>query len=263
MMVLALTSLPMEPFDTAPDTVAGWYPDPTQRFEYRYYNGERWTADVAQHSNRYIDPMSPQSLNYTGPNFVAQPSRGMAITAFVFALCSLAIAWIPLIFVVGAAGAITALILGIIVLRRAASSSNADHPIQIGQGLAKATVCIALAACGLCVVGFQLTRAVLRDFNDFVNPGPHEVRIDRCDSEDGHAIAQGSIRNRDVETHGYTITIAYRVDGDRVETDSVRVVDVGAGETAEFATASSSVNFSSATLTCTVESVFGPTPFTD
>ncbi len=246
-----------------PNTVAGWYPDPTHRFEFRYFNGERWTADVAQHSNRYVDPIGPQSLNYTGPSFQAPPSRAMAITAFVFALCSLAIAWMPLIFVVGAAGALTALILGIIVLRRSARDNAAGHPTQIGQGLAMAAVCIAVAACGLCVVGFQLTRVVLRAFDDLVNPGPYVVKIDRCESEDGHAIAEGSIRNEDVETHGYTITIAYRLDGKRVETDSVRVVDVGAGETAEFATASDSVNFSSARLTCTVQSVFGQARYGD
>ena len=187
----------------------------------------------------------------------------MAITAFVFALCSLAIAWMPLIFVIGAAGAITALILGIIVVRRSARNKTAGQPVEIGQGLAMAAICIAIAACGLCVVGFQLTRTVLREVNELVNPGPNEVQIDRCESEDGHAIAEGSIRNRDAETHGYTITIAYRQDGERVETDSVRVVDVGAGETAEFASASTSQNFSSATLTCTIESVYGPTLFSD
>ena len=39
-----------------------------------------------------------------------------------------------------------------------------------------------------------------------------------------------------------TITVAYRLDGERWA-DSVRVIDVSAGDTAEFAARSSSVNF--------------------
>ena len=246
-------------FNTAPgtgaDTEPGWYPDPTQRYEFRYYNGERWTADVAQHSNRYVDPIGPSV-----PTFVARPSRGMAITAFVFSLCSLAIAWIPIVFVLGAGGAITAVILGIIVLRRSARDKAAERPKEIGQGMAMAAICISVAALALCVVGFWLTQVVLREVDEFVNPGPHDVRIDSCEDEGGHMIAEGSIRNRDDETHGYTITIAFRRDGERVEMDTIEVDDVAAGETAEFATASTSVSFTSETATCTVENVFGPTP---
>lgn len=244
----------MEP----PHFAAGWYPDPTHRFEFRYFNGQRWTADVARESTRYIDP-----IDNTTPTFAAQPSRAVAITALVFSLCALAIAWMPFLFVLGAAGAIVALILGIIVLRRSSRNAAAGEPVAIGQGMAIAALCCAVAAMGLCVVGFQLTRIVLREVDELVNPGPHEVQIDRCETEDGRVVVEGSIRNRDIETHGYTITVVYRLDGERWETDSVRVIDVGAGETAEFAGRSNSVNFSPAVVTCTIESVYGPPPFSN
>ncbi len=187
----------------------------------------------------------------------------MAITAFVFALCSIALAWLPFLFVVGAAGAIVAAILGVIVLRRSARSTAAGAPVAIGQGLAIAALCCAIAAMGLCVVGFQLTRIVLREVDELVNPGPHDAQIDRCQAQDGRVVAEGTIRNRGTETNGYSITIAYRLDGERWETDTVSVLDVAAGDTAEFATSSDSVNFSPAIVTCTIESVYGPPPFSN
>ena len=237
---------------------AGWYPDPTRRFEFRYFNGERWTADVAHNSIRYVDPITSAS-----PAFTAPPSRAMAVTALVFSLCAVVVAWLPFLFVVGAAGAIVAAVLGVIVLRRSARNSSAGQPVAIGQGMAIGALCIAVVAIGLCIVGFQLTRVVLREVDKLVNPGPHEVQIDRCERENGHVVAKGSIRNDDNQTHGYTITVAYRLDGDLWETDSVGVIDVGAGERADFTTTSDSVSFSSAPVTCTIDNVLGPAPFSD
>lgn len=242
--------------------VAGWYADPMGRFEFRYYNGERWTADVAQHSNRYVDPIGNTPV-FAASSTSSAPSRTMAVTALVFSLCSLAVAWIPFLFVVGAAGAIIAVILGAIVLRRSARNANAGEPKAIGQGLAVGAICTGVAALALCVVGFQLTRVVLREVDELVNPGPHEAQIDRCERDDGRVVAEGSIRNDDTETHAYTITITFRLDGDRWETDSVSLIDVGAGERADFATTSDSVSFSAASVTCTIDSVYGPAPFSD
>jgi len=35
---------------------AGWYPDPTARFEQRYWDGAKWTADVASGGDTATDP---------------------------------------------------------------------------------------------------------------------------------------------------------------------------------------------------------------
>ena len=35
---------------------AGWFPDPLRRFEFRYFNGERWTDDVSADGTRFVDP---------------------------------------------------------------------------------------------------------------------------------------------------------------------------------------------------------------
>ena len=40
--------------------VAGWYPDPTGRFEQRYWNGTGWTADVATGGATSVDPAGNQ-----------------------------------------------------------------------------------------------------------------------------------------------------------------------------------------------------------
>lgn len=36
-----------------------WYPDPFCRHEYRYFNGARWTDDVADNSVQSLDPANP------------------------------------------------------------------------------------------------------------------------------------------------------------------------------------------------------------
>ena len=35
---------------------AGWYPDPLGRFDHRWYDGARWTADVSLDGVRRVDP---------------------------------------------------------------------------------------------------------------------------------------------------------------------------------------------------------------
>lgn len=235
----------------------GWYPDPTRRFELRYFNGAQWTADVARHGSRFVDPLG------SGLPPFAAPSRAMAVTALVFSICAAAVAWMPFIFIVGAAGAIVALILGVLVLRRAAQARRSGQQPAIGQGMAIAAICTSVAAFALCTVGIYLTRIVVREVDQLVNPGPVDVRIESCTTKNGHPVARGSIRNDDTEVHGYTITIAYRRDGDVRETDTVQVSGVAPGERADFATTGTSVDFSSEKLSCTVESVFGPAPFSD
>lgn len=39
-----------------PVTPAGWYPDPTQRFEQRYWDGTQWTAHVVRGTEQSVDP---------------------------------------------------------------------------------------------------------------------------------------------------------------------------------------------------------------
>jgi len=35
---------------------ADWYPDPSRRFEFRYWNGSEWTEHVARDGRQSVDP---------------------------------------------------------------------------------------------------------------------------------------------------------------------------------------------------------------
>ena len=37
---------------------AGWYPDPMARHEYRYWDGARWTDEVADQGSATLDPLA-------------------------------------------------------------------------------------------------------------------------------------------------------------------------------------------------------------
>jgi hypothetical protein len=38
---------------------AGWYPDPSQRHEYRFFNGHDWTHDVVDRGTHATEPLPP------------------------------------------------------------------------------------------------------------------------------------------------------------------------------------------------------------
>jgi len=42
-----ITSSPEQPAPTTPSVPANWYPDPSKRYELRYWNGSKWTEHVA------------------------------------------------------------------------------------------------------------------------------------------------------------------------------------------------------------------------
>ena len=37
--------------------IAGWYPDPTSRFDHRYWDGLAWTDHAARHGAALVDPL--------------------------------------------------------------------------------------------------------------------------------------------------------------------------------------------------------------
>jgi hypothetical protein len=41
---------------SVPTTPAGWYPDPSGRFEMRYWDGDKWTEHVSRQGQTYTDP---------------------------------------------------------------------------------------------------------------------------------------------------------------------------------------------------------------
>jgi hypothetical protein len=41
---------------SVPTTPAGWYPDPSGRYEMRYWDGDKWTEHVSRQGQTYTDP---------------------------------------------------------------------------------------------------------------------------------------------------------------------------------------------------------------
>ena len=105
---------------------SGWFPDPLDRYDHRYFNGTTWTSDVSSGGQRYVDPLG------TGPGHPAggdRPGNGPATAAVVMGSVGMAIAWIPFIVVIGAVLAVLAVVFGIIGIKRSRVS-------DVGRGTA-------------------------------------------------------------------------------------------------------------------------------
>ena len=106
------------------DQRAGWHPDPLGRYEFRWFDGTQWTAEVAVGGQRCVDPLGVAH---------APARRGLAVASLVVALVSMSIAWLPLLFAVSIAGALAWAYL-----------------FYVGQSLTPAAVC--LTGCALITV---------------------------------------------------------------------------------------------------------------
>jgi hypothetical protein len=53
---MAATSTAAASTASAASAPAGWYADPSGRFELRYWDGGRWTEHVSRGGNQYTDP---------------------------------------------------------------------------------------------------------------------------------------------------------------------------------------------------------------
>jgi hypothetical protein len=211
-------------------------------------------------------PVVPTPAPGWTPTFVpptppASPGRGFAIAAFVVALGSVVTGWVPFLFVFAVVGAISAVVFALIALRR---SKHGD-----GRGRRFAIVALVLApvALGLCVIGWQLTRAVVDEVGEFVDPGEYDLVEDvPCTIDDRVATFTGTVTNLEVEPRSYTINVEFldtsspgspRV----IARDGVTVGQVAAGETASWEAVRLIGNAEN--VACEVTEVFGPLPFGD
>ena len=230
-------------------TPAGWYADPQGRYEFRYFNGVQWTSDVAVDGQRYVDAMATQP-----PPHVHQPQRGrgMAVAAMVTGIAGVVLGWVPFVFVFAAGAAVTAIVFGVIGLQ--ASRRNDGY----GRGFAIAGLVLAPFALAACVGGFFFTRAVVHELRDFVEPGPHELFVDRpCKIAGGVATLTGRIHNLDDRSHDYRIDVKF-TSTDDTELSTAVVENVAAGATSPW---TASVDISGSSITCSVSDVSGPLPF--
>jgi uncharacterized protein DUF4190/uncharacterized protein DUF2510 len=230
-------------------TPSGWYADPQGRFEYRYFNGVQWTSDVAINGQRYVDSFVDRPIP---PQLQTPRPRGMAITSFVTGLAGVVVGWVPFVFALAACSAIVAIVFGILALR---TSRRHDG---YGRGFAIAGLALSPVALAVCVGGFFLTKAVVREFRNFIEPGPHVLFVEQpCTVDGGRATLDGTIHNVDDHDHDYRIVVQFR-SSDSTESSTVTVLDVGPDATTDW---SASAEISGDTVTCEVVDVFGPLPF--
>lgn len=217
------------------DERVGWHPDPTGRYEYRWFNGRDWTGDVASGGQRLVDP-----LGVTPATPAAR--RGLAIAAFVIGLISLVGAALPIAFVGAAAGALLAIGLGIGAIGRARRSRRSGHPTGgTGRGLAIAGLLLGIVSLPTCVLGWYLTGVLIDRLDDYTDLGEYTVAVDQCDVGDYMALLRGTITNHDDHSHAYALDVRFSatVNGAPVEFGSATVTtaSVDPGASASFSSA--------------------------
>lgn len=225
-------------------TPSGWFPDPLDRYDHRYFNGTTWTSDVSTGGQRYVDPFG------TGPGHTSGAARarnGMATAAVVMGSIGLAIAWIPFIVLFGAILAVLALVFGIIGVRRSRASG-------VGRGASIAGIVMGSLGIAASVVGVILSIVVLREVIRFVEPGDATTEITSCSVDGRRADVSGTVTNLDDEAREYTLFV--EVGG---RTEAVVVDEVQPGDTAAWSTV---VTMRSAAAGCEPDvTVQGPFPY--
>lgn len=229
----------------------GWYPDPTGRYEYRWHNGIAWTGDVAVDGRHFVDALGGQGV-------VAQRrGRRTAVGALVISLCSLAVAWLPVLFVLSVAGAIVALVLGGVAMRRASGDAGT-------RGLAKGSLAVAAAALSLSVVGAFLTVQLGDELAALVEqePGEYEIVIDECSSDGSLLIARGTVDNLDESERHYDVTVSISdATGAEVARGTTSVLNVAPSGSAEFTFSDTADH--EGDVTCDIVAVTGRALFFD
>jgi Protein of unknown function (DUF2510) len=225
----------------SPPSSTGWYPDPAARFEFRYFNGESWTADVSAAGRRFVDPLGPPGTR----------RDGRATAAMVLGIAGVTTGWMPFVFVVGVVCSVLGIIFGTIVLRQRGEP----------RSFALAGVLTGVGGLLLVVLGVVTTRVVTRTINEFIDEPPAVVELDRCVVNDGAATVEGSIENRGDRSSDYRIVVAV---GELPSRDQIviEVDDVEPGAPARFgATAAVDLRGEQPEAACDVVDITGPLPF--
>jgi hypothetical protein len=208
-----------------PSLPSGWFPDPHGRYDYRWFNGTAWTADVSDEGRRLVDPAgaapSPQFQQAANAN-----GNGLATAAITCGLLALLFAWMPLLVVIGLVLGVLALVFGVRGHRRAATVGS-------GRGRALAGAIAGGAAVGLSIVGTILTVTFVRELQAFLSPGAVEAEVAACTVEPGAIVIDGVLTNRSSDSHGYTVYGVVRTPSG-VDDLVTEIRELQPGETTEF-----------------------------
>lgn len=199
--------------DVRPSSPPGWLPDPVGRHEYRYFNGQTWTADVADGGQRFVDPLGvlptpagSAPVGHAGSRVggpfqhsgATPPGNGMATAALVCGIGGMLIAWIPFVVVLGIVLGVLGVTLGYQGVKR--SSLNGA-----GRGRATAAIVTGGVALALSAVGIWLSILTISEIADFTSPGLHRSAIAECEVNEGIVTTSGTVTNLSATIQDYTI----------------------------------------------------------
>lgn len=241
-------------------SAAGWYPDPTRRFELRYHNGHAWTADVATDGDRFVDPLGtrpgpvPASTPPASPAATPGGGRNGAATAsMVLGIIAVALGWLPFVVVVGAIAAVLALVLGFTGRRRARASG-------VGGAFALTGLITGAVGAVVCVAGVLFTAAILQAFDRFENPEPHSATITSCTRSGDEVTALGELTNLGDDAADFSVRVHFvRAGTDNPQRQALVELDEVAPGTARSFEVTRAVSL--AAVDCIVGSVRGALPY--
>ena len=248
---------PPPPHPNAPSYAAAWYPDPTNRFDFRYHNGHDWTGDASTDGHRYVDPITAHTAG-AAPRRNAQAangSNGKAVGAFVLSLSTLFLGWIPFLCAFAAIAGILAVVFGLRSLSEIRRTQR-----RAGRGFAIAALIIVpfgFAACGL---GVWLTSMTISEFDRYVNIGAYTVTTERCEVTDGVAHFVGSITNDSTKAHAYQLEVEFLKTGTENDIGST-ILDLPLTEPGASEQWSVAQPLAAEQVDCRVSAVTGPLPF--
>ncbi len=227
---------------------AGWYTDPTSRYEHRYYNGHAWTADVSLGGQRFVDQLGLEPTATPAP-----ANEGLGTAAMVLGIVALSTSWMPFVVVVGVVSAVLAIVFGSVAVRRA-KVSGANRSFAVA-GLATGVGALAAAA-----VGVLLTMVVFDAYDSYRNAAPHEVAVTTCELQGSRATMDGQLSNTGDRVADFTVLVGFVRPGtdNAHRSERIRLDDVAPGDEVAFS-AQSQVDLD--TIDCLILDVTGPLPF--
>jgi hypothetical protein len=178
--------------------------------------------------------------------------NGIAVAAMVCGIVSVALGWVPVLFVIGAVLALLAIIFGIVGIGRARTSGRR-------KGFAIAGLVTGSAGALAAVGGLVLTIVLFRAIDRYENPPDSTASIESCVVEAGRARAAGELRNDGARSSRFTVYVEFRgvPSGPTIERVA-SVSSVRPGATAEFAV---DHRFEADDVECEITAVNGPLPF--
>jgi len=234
-----------------------WYPDPTGRYEFRYFNGVSWTADVASRGQRSVDPLG----HIGGPARPARRAGGagpgtqdrLATASLVLGIVGICLSWVPIVFVAGGVCAVLAVVFALVARRR----EPRDTRGFIGVGLATGAGGLALVA-----VGVWTTVLVFDAIDRYEHPPAASADLTTCRADDHQVTIAGTIENRGRRASEFRVVVSVPRRAGAAVRVAIPVDEVEPGDTAAFTTVATIADaLSREGDACRVVDITGPLPF--